>query len=65
MKKFIRVITGKKAMIVVLTLALIISVLNIVDSIRNNNAIDFALLGGMFAAIAVWADSLNKKTVSK
>lgn len=61
MKKFINVITGKKAMIVMLVIACIVSVLDVVYSIRNNSPIDFALLGAMFASITVWADSCNKK----
>ena len=61
MKKFINIITSKKAMIVMLVIACIVSVLDVVDSIRNNTPIDFALLGAMFASIAVWADSCCKK----
>ncbi|MCQ2496982.1 MAG: hypothetical protein MJ131_10390 [Lachnospiraceae bacterium] len=61
MKRFISIITGKKAMIAVLIIAVILAILDISYSVRNNTAIHFAAFGSWFACIAIWADSLDKK----
>ncbi len=48
-------------MIAVLIIAVILAILDISYSVRNNTAIHFAAFGSWFACIAIWADSLDKK----
>lgn len=61
MKNFIKAISGKKAMYVVLVLACIASVLEVITSIRLGTRISFTPMGLIFCNLAIWADSLDKK----
>ena len=60
MKKFIKAISGKKAMMTLLVLVSICSVLEVITSIRLGTRIAFTPLGLIFSCLAVWADSLEK-----
>ena len=61
MKKLIRVLSGKKALYVVMALAAIASVLEIVTSIRNGTNIDWAGMSVCWVAICGWAICLEPK----
>lgn len=61
MKNFIKAISSKKAMYVMLVLALIGAVLQIITSIRLGTKIPYTAMGLVFCNLAIWADSLEKK----
>ena len=61
MKKFIKIISGKKAMIVGLTLTTICSILDTITSVRTGTAIDYTSMCVMFSMIAVWDACLKKE----
>lgn len=61
MKKFIKIISGRKAMIVALTLTTICSVLDTITSVRMGTTIDYTSMCVMFSMIAVWDACLNKE----
>ncbi len=61
MKNIINRITGKKALTIVTVIACICTVLEIATAIRTGSKIDFFCMGGMFAAITVWACEIEKK----
>lgn len=61
MKTFFKVISSKKALMVVLTLASICSVLEVITSIRTGMRIAFTPMTLMFVNIALWADALEKE----
>ena len=62
MKKFIRKITSKKALVLVLVITLIATVFDLVQSFRTGSSISYGLLGSVFASIAVWANELENKS---
>lgn len=61
MKNFINAISGKKAMYVMIVLALIGAVLQIITSIRLGTKNPYTAMGLIFCNLAIWADSLEKK----
>lgn len=61
MKTFFKVISSKKALMVVLTLACIFSVLEVITSIRTGMRIAFTPMTFMFVNIALWASALEKE----
>ena len=61
MKNFIKAISGKKAMYVMLVLAIICSVLEVITSLRLGTRIAFTPMALVFCNLAIWADSLKKK----
>ena len=63
MKNITRALTGKKAMYVVLVVAIICTVMEVVTAIRIGSAykIDYLAIVAIFSAITAWASSLNKK----
>lgn len=58
MKKFMKAISGKTALIIITTLAIICTILEIVTSIRQGTKIDWAPMAATYAAIACWASAL-------
>jgi len=61
MKKFVKAISGKKAMYVLLVISSIFSVLEVITSIRMGTRIAFTPMAFMFTSVALWADSLEKE----
>ncbi len=64
MKQFIQAISGKKALYVVMALAVIATVLEIVTSIRNGTNTDWQGMAVYWVAIAGWAACLAEKKKS-
>ena len=61
MKQFIRAISGKKALYVVIVLAAIATVLEIVTSVRKGTNTDWQGMIVCWVAIAGWAACLAEK----
>ena len=61
MKKVVKALSGRKALYVVMVLALIGTVLDIVTSIRMNTRIDWAGCGAVWVALWAWAVSLENQ----
>lgn len=65
MKKFIKAISGKKALYVVLVLACVCTVLEVITSIRTGNRIDYMAICSIFIAIVAWAEALKSKEIKE
>ena len=61
MKNFIKAILGKKALVIMLVLVSVVAVLDVMTSIRLGIKVDYATIGIIYSAIAIWADGLSKK----
>ncbi len=64
MKQFIQAFSGKKALYVVIVLAVIATVLEIVTSIRNGTNTDWRGMAIYWVAIASWEACLTGKKKS-
>ena len=65
MKNIVSVLSGKKALYVVMALAVIASVLEVVTSVRNGTRIDWQGMAIYWVAIAGWAVCLGEKEKKK
>lgn len=59
MKKFVNAISGKKAMMVVMVLAVIGTVMEIITSVRLSTVPDYMGMGAVWVALAAWAAALE------
>lgn len=61
MKNILKALSGKKALMVLLTASIVGSVLEIVTCVRMGTRIDFLSMTVLFTLITVWAVELEKK----
>lgn len=61
MKNFFKAISGKKALVTVLIIAIISSVLEIVTAFRQGTFVDLKSMSSVYAMITIWAVTLIDK----
>lgn len=65
MKKFLKAISGEKAMLIVLTILTICSVLDVITAVRMGTTIDYIPIGFLYCMMAIWAECLEEKKNKK
>ena len=65
MKKFVKAISGERALYIVMVLAVLASVMEIITALRTHVNIDYQGMGAYWIALCAWATAIdNTKNIA-